>query len=51
MTWTKQTKATDEGDKGFLEVGFLVAGFLEAVSSWVKKTKISDTWNKQTKAS
>jgi len=37
--WTKQTKKVD-GDQGFLEPsGFLMAGFLAAVSLWIKITK------------
>ena len=52
MTWTKQTKETDTTSQGFLETpGFLVSGFLTAVSKWVKMVKASDTWTKITKAS
>ena len=46
MVWTKQTKSED-GNQGFLEPpGFLVSGFLESVSAWVKLAKASDTWIK-----
>lgn len=49
--WTKITKQTD-GNQGFLQKpGFLVAGFLTAVSKWLKITKPTDSWTKITKAS